>query len=322
MRLIEELPQQGRWSRVFLGEETGVFVYKVPLYTPTKLTEEFDREHPPSQKQWGGNGRAHYCRSERSRERIRDAHQRRISREKELILRFRHPNIVACSALGALWEIFMEYIPGGSLETKTDDYDIARKGVRVNGDYVDYAHQVLRTVRDIADALDYLHRRGIVHADVRPSNIIVTNGGGVLIDLGSAFVRGESLDRIVERIKASPEFEAPEIERIDRSYDRRRLRALLSGELDIYSLGATLHECLTLREWEYDGNPSITQTPVEQLANAEGIGELLKQMLHKNPDDRINAKKAHDKLNELLSSTTARAPKNRRGTVIYTGANL
>lgn len=96
------------------------------------------------------------------------------------------------------------------------------------------AHQV-------ADALAHAHARGVVHRDVKPSNIMVTPGGRVrLIDFGIALATGD-LDRITRTgvFLGSHEYAAPEQLRGDKHE--------IGPWTDCYALGATLFELLTLK---------------------------------------------------------------------------
>ena len=102
----------------------------------------------------------------------------RLRREYTLAARFRHPHIVEVIAHRAHW-LAMTYLDGGnatSLNTVTDQ---------------------LAALTQIADALDLVHRDGIVHCDVKPANILVSkdfsSGGAVLIDFGVAHSRAEDV---------------------------------------------------------------------------------------------------------------------------------
>jgi Nif-specific regulatory protein len=89
----------------------------------------------------------------------------------------------------------------------------------------------LSALADVAHALDYVHSRGLVHGDVKPTNVKVLGERAFLLDFGLAFARGEE----VAGIRGTPAYLAPEVLRGGRP-DRRA---------DLYALGVTFYEALT-----------------------------------------------------------------------------
>lgn len=92
---------------------------------------------------------------------------------------------------------------------------------------------VIESFRQVGEALACLHRLGWVHADVKPTNIIVSSDGAVLIDLGQAARIGASKDRV----QGTPGFLAPE----------QALRRPLTPGTDLHGFGAALYWVLTGR---------------------------------------------------------------------------
>ena len=100
-----------------------------------------------------------------------------------------------------------------------------------------YHREVARLGAQVADALAYAHKRGVLHRDIKPSNLLLDAVGNVWItDFGLAkFEEGEDLSQSQDLV-GTLRYMAPE-----------RFRGVSDRRCDIYSLGATLYELLTLR---------------------------------------------------------------------------
>ena len=154
----------------------------------------------------------------------------RFLREIELAAGLTHPHIVPVhdsgEAGGRLYYV-MPYVEGESLRER-----LARDR-RLPVD------EAVRLAREVADALDYAHRRGIIHRDVKPENILLEEGHAVVTDFGIAravsAAGGERLTQTGSPIGTpmymSPEQAAGELD--------------IDGRADIYSLGCVLFEALT-----------------------------------------------------------------------------
>lgn len=111
-----------------------------------------------------------------------------------------------------------------------------------------FIESVCRLVSQVADALDHAHRAGVIHRDVKPSNIILrSNGSAVLTDFGLAREEGLSSLTMTGEFAGTPHYVSPE-----QAMTRRKE---VDHRTDIYSLGATLYELLTLRR-PFDGKSS------------------------------------------------------------------
>jgi serine/threonine protein kinase len=144
---------------------------------------------------------------------------RRATRELKAFAAVRSPYLVTLYDAGQQAGIFyysMEYLPGGSLA--------APAGPRERG-------ELFRALACAARAAQALHDAGIVHRDINPSNVLLTEDGGKLADLGLAQVLSPGVTITGMGALPSVEFTDP---------------ALLRGEppstaVDVWSLGATLH---------------------------------------------------------------------------------
>ncbi|MHC4670282.1 MAG: protein kinase domain-containing protein [Planctomycetota bacterium] len=193
---------------------------------------------------------------------------RRFQREAQAASRLHHTNIVPIYAMGqhaGLWYYAMEFVDGCPLhrvleklkehEKRPTEEDLARLAVEGNRPESETASQPLGTgtgdrsyytraaemFAGVADALHLAHLERVVHRDVKPSNLLL-DGDGVLkiVDFGLARYEtdGPSLT-ITGDLLGTPAYMSPE--------QAMAKRMDIDHRTDIYSLGATLYEVLTLR---------------------------------------------------------------------------
>jgi eukaryotic-like serine/threonine-protein kinase len=153
----------------------------------------------------------------------------RFEREARAIARLEHPNIVRLYRYGeanGLLYMAMQYIEGSNLDAVLRSY-------RQDGEYIEYIEAV-RLIGEIGMALDYVHSQGIIHRDVKSSNIILDRVGQAhLADFGLALLiqigtRGE--------VFGSPHYVAPE---------QAISSAKAVPQSDLYSLGVISWEMFT-----------------------------------------------------------------------------
>jgi tetratricopeptide (TPR) repeat protein/predicted Ser/Thr protein kinase len=156
----------------------------------------------------------------------------RFKREARTVAALSHQNIVPLYAFGQAGQLIyyvMGYVRGESLGER-----MSREG-RLPPD------EARRILTDLADALDYAHRQGVVHRDIKPDNILLDDATGrpMLTDFGIARVqvRGQTLTQ-VGAVVGTPDYMSPEQASGDRELD---------GRSDIYSLGVVGYAMLTGR---------------------------------------------------------------------------
>jgi serine/threonine-protein kinase len=169
----------------------------------------------------------------------------RFVQEIKLAARLQHPNIVPLfdsgtvegrpGEVGPVSRPFyvMPFVAGESLRAR-----LSREAPLP-------AAEAVRLGRELADALDYAHRQGIVHRDIKPENILLEDGHALVADFGLARAiagsapegDGDSPPSVAQTLGASP-YSSPE---------QREGSADLDGRSDIYSLGCVLYEMLTGR---------------------------------------------------------------------------
>lgn len=165
----------------------------------------------------------------------------RFRREALAVAELSHPNILHVYDAGfahGVYYIVMAYVEGGSLK------DVIMQGAMEPESAASIAAQ-------LADALSHAHRQGLVHRDVKPTNILMTRDGRPLLtDFGIAKAVHESvgLTRTGTSI-GTPEYMAPE----------QIQGQAVDGRTDIYALGIVLYEMLV--GW----TPFTATTPVATL---------------------------------------------------------
>lgn len=209
---------------------------------------------------------------------------RRFWREAAFQMRLRHQNIVPVSDCvqhdGDLF-LVMRYIRGGSLEDRL-------RHLLGNPLPLD---EVLSISSDVLNALDYAHQQGVIHRDVKPSNILLEEGRAYLTDFGVAMGmkrrhRNSSLSA------GTYPYMSPEQILLDRPTDQRS---------DVYGFGCVLYEMLT-------GRPPFPPDPSSACTD-----EQLRQMhVHLAPvaPNQLNVS-ISERLNHVTLTALSKQPADR-----------
>ena len=158
----------------------------------------------------------------------------RFEREIQLVASLQHPHVVPLLTAGShddLLYYVMPFIEGESLRAK-----LAREGELPIG-------ETLRILRDVADALAYAHRHDVVHRDIKPDNVMISDDHALVTDFGVAkavtdSTGGQSLTSMGVAL-GTPAYMSPEQARGD--------NAEVGPQSDVYAVGAILYHLLSGR---------------------------------------------------------------------------
>ncbi|MGD8807187.1 MAG: serine/threonine-protein kinase [Chloroflexota bacterium] len=208
---------------------------------------------------------------------------RRFESEATVVARLKHPNIVQVYDFdndGGTYYIVFEYVAGESLQDRLVRLAAARR--------VMFAEKSVEIAASIADALDYAHQREVIHRDVKPANVMLDEKGqAILTDFGIAKIVGGTQHTASGVMLGTARYVSPE---------QVQGRAV-SGQSDIYSLGATLFEMLAGRP-PYQGDSVISvlmahvNEPLPDLNQirpglAPGLSALISKAMAKEPGARF-----------------------------------
>lgn len=228
----------------------------------------------------------------------------RFHREIKTAARLQHPNILTVydsgEAAGQLW-FTMPYVDGESLRER-----LTREPQLPLGD-------ALRIARDAAEALDSAHRHGVVHRDVKPENILLSEGRALLADFGIAqTLHGDERLTATGMVVGTPAYMSPEQASGETELDSRT---------DVYALGCVLYEMLaghapflgtTAREvvarHALDPVPPLRASRPDVPAALEGV---VRTALAKAPADRFPTAGAFVAALAPAAVAPARAPWRR-----------
>jgi serine/threonine protein kinase len=209
----------------------------------------------------------------------------RAEREARLAAQLGHPNVVAVYDLvtedDGTW-LVMERVEGQPLSAVVRDAPLS-------------PDDAARLLAPVADALTQAHALGIVHRDVKPSNILAGSDGAKLTDFGIARGSGDATLTRTGLVTGSPAYLAPEV----------AVGGQATPASDVWSLGATLVHLLTGRppyhRDDLDNGPlavvyRIAHEDPPVVAGADWLAPLLARTMAKDPQARPTMAEVRDQL--------------------------
>ena len=235
----------------------------------------------------------------------------RFRREIQFASKLSHPHILPIFDSGDVEQqlyCVMPFIDGESLKT------------RIHRDRQMAIDEAIRIGCEVASAIDFAHRNGILHRDIKPENILLTkNGDAIVADFGIARAINEAGDEAITRsgvTLGTPGYMSPEQAAADKRLD---------GRSDIYSLGCCVYEMLA-------GSPPFTgptaqvliarhtleQAPPLQIARQtipDHVAATVMRALAKSPADRF--KTAAQFADGLTGKITVTMPRVSGASEVY-----
>ncbi len=205
----------------------------------------------------------------------------RFLREVELAAGLTHPSILPVFDSGQVDDLLyyvMPYVDGESVRD------------RIDHDGLFPLTEALQIVREVADGLDFAHRHGVVHRDVKPGNVLLTEGHSYIADFGVALPIGPEAEEHLTRTGlaiGTPAYMSPEQASGERTID---------GRSDVYGLGCVLYEMLS-GSLPFEG-PTPQSILVRRLTEdaapirtlrrevPPNIEQALTRAMARDPDDR------------------------------------
>ena len=206
---------------------------------------------------------------------------RRFRREARVLMELKHPHIVPVTDFGEVDDVaylVMPYLRVGNLAQRMAQAPLnAVEGGRVFG--------------EIASALEYAHQKGVVHRDVKPSNVLMTEEGRALLsDFGLAQIHDASVSLTGSMMLGTPAYVSPEMVRGEP----------VDARADQYALGIILFEMTT------GELPFNAETP---------MAILVKQANEPLPRPREVRPNIPEAVERVILRATAKNPQDRFGSV-------
>ncbi|HEX8703893.1 MAG TPA: serine/threonine-protein kinase [Myxococcaceae bacterium] len=235
----------------------------------------------------------------------------RLQKELACLVRIHHPNVVRIHAFGG-WPhptkgyhyLLMDYVEGLTMQRWTEQR-------------VPTIRMALHVFDRLALALDSVHREGVVHRDLKATNILVREQDDepVLVDFGSGDHAGAPRITTDSLSPGTPHYRSPEAIRFWReNFHTHGVRYMFRETDEIYSLGVALYEVLTgrppfspLLPWEVLNLHIEGRVPLPPRSFDErippAVSALVMRMLAKRPEDRPQSgQQVHEEIQAVMDT--------------------
>ncbi len=231
-----------------------------------------------------------------------DQFTKRFKREGTAVAKLRHPNIIRLLDFGqedGSSYIILTYLAGGSVQEMIK---------RLNGERLD-TETAVTLATQIADGLEYAHKRGLIHRDVKPANILLSKeGSGVLTDFGLVKITDATRFTVTGAVMGTARYMSPE-----------QIKSItVDHRSDVYSLGVTLFEMVSGRP-PYDGKSAVTTMmkhltePVPDVCASypdipANLALIIDRAMSKEPENRYKTAGAMADALRLVSASFPKKP--------------
>ncbi|MBN1311496.1 MAG: protein kinase [Anaerolineae bacterium] len=221
----------------------------------------------------------------------------RFEHEVKVIAALQHPRVLPVYDYGQIENrpyIVMAYMSGGTLADKIHEGPLPLE-------------QIVKLTEQIAEGLDHAHRKGIIHRDFKPSNVLLDeNGNAYLADFGIAKISESTAQLTGSAIIGTPSYMAPEMaEKRD-----------ITPAVDVYALGVALFQMLT-GQYPFQGDTPIrvmmahASDPIPDVRGTrpdlpETITAVVNKAMAKRPEDRYTT--ASDLAKDLQQAAQGNQP--------------
>jgi TolB-like protein/Tfp pilus assembly protein PilF/predicted Ser/Thr protein kinase len=189
--------------------------------------------------------------------RLKGQHSARFQQEARAIAALNHPHICQIYDVGPDY-LVLEYIEGAPIQGPIP------------------AEEALPLALQIVSAMEAAHKRGILHRDLKPGNILVNESGAKLLDFGLAKLNGDGDETQTIGVSGTPTYMSPE----------QAEGKALDARSDIFSFGSVLYELLSGRR-AFESLAAVLRDEPRALEAVPALREVVARCLKKSPAERF-----------------------------------